>query len=435
MTLTYIENLVTNFCFFILFFMMVFYWIKTSFFGVNLGYKKNEKFFQGRKTLLMKLRLIPEAQGKNPSSSSMKLNGVDYEKNSFFPKQSQSIKIDEKKYKMLETLLRALKKLNFFQGLETSFQNFIPFIGFYGIFFSNISLTILLILRWINSGHLPLSNLYESLLFLTWSITFIQIILEKISELEFVGILLCPLTLLIFSFASFSLPSELQNITPLVPALQSNWLLMHVSIMILSYGTLLCGCIFSITYLFLNEYNFQNNFKKIFYSSSSGVLFSLIPETSFQNKVQETKFQIEGPETKFQTSQSFETLEVKTPVIQNTSDQFFLQPWSALKQKVDNVSYRMISIGFSFLTIGILSGAVWANETWGSYWSWDPKETWAFITWLVFAIYLHSRLNYGWQGKKPAIIATIGFIIVWLCYLGVNLVGKGLHSYGWIQFS
>lgn len=100
---------------------------------------------------------------------------------------------------------------------------------------------------------------------------------------------------------------------------------------------------------------------------------------------------------------------------------------------LDNLSYRTIGIGFCFLTLGILSGAVWANETWGSYWSWDPKETWAFITWLTFACYLHSRLIGGWAGSKPAWIASFGFVIVWVCYLGVNLLGHGLHSYGFLQ--
>ena len=103
----------------------------------------------------------------------------------------------------------------------------------------------------------------------------------------------------------------------------------------------------------------------------------------------------------------------------------------SLIDTLDNISYRIIGLGFPLLTIGIISGGVWANEAWGSYWSWDPKETWAFITWLVFAAYLHSRITKGWQGKKPAILAASGFVVVWVCYLGVNLLGKGLHSYGW----
>jgi len=103
----------------------------------------------------------------------------------------------------------------------------------------------------------------------------------------------------------------------------------------------------------------------------------------------------------------------------------------SLADTLDNISYRIIGLGFPLLTIGIIAGGVWANEAWGSYWSWDPKETWALITWLVFAAYLHSRITKGWQGRKPAILAAVGFVVVWICYLGVNLLGKGLHSYGW----
>lgn len=106
---------------------------------------------------------------------------------------------------------------------------------------------------------------------------------------------------------------------------------------------------------------------------------------------------------------------------------------SPFAQTLDSFSYRTLGLGFPLLTIGILSGAVWANEAWGSYWSWDPKETWALITWLVFAIYLHTRLSKGWRGEKPAAIAVAGFFVVWICYLGVNLLGSGLHSYGWFQ--
>jgi cytochrome c-type biogenesis protein CcsB len=103
----------------------------------------------------------------------------------------------------------------------------------------------------------------------------------------------------------------------------------------------------------------------------------------------------------------------------------------SLADTLDNISYRIIGLGFPLLTIGIISGGVWANEAWGSYWSWDPKETWALILWLVFAAYLHARITKGWQGRKPALLAALGFVVVWITYLGVNLLGKGLHSYGW----
>lgn len=126
---------------------------------------------------------------------------------------------------------------------------------------------------------------------------------------------------------------------------------------------------------------------------------------------------------------------IATPIQNSTSEIQNSEPLSpqrlSLAETLDNISYRVIGLGFPLLTIGIIAGAVWANEAWGSYWSWDPKETWALITWLVFAAYLHARITRGWQGRRPAILAASGFVVVWVCYLGVNLLGKGLHSYGW----
>ena len=96
---------------------------------------------------------------------------------------------------------------------------------------------------------------------------------------------------------------------------------------------------------------------------------------------------------------------------------------------IDELSYQMVVIGFLMLTLGIITGSVWANSAWGSYWSWDPKETWSLITWLVYAALLHSRLMRGWKGKKLAILSIIGFISVLFTYFGVNYILAGLHSY------
>ena len=90
---------------------------------------------------------------------------------------------------------------------------------------------------------------------------------------------------------------------------------------------------------------------------------------------------------------------------------------------------KTISFGFLFLTVGIISGAVWANSAWGTYWSWDPKETWSLITWLIYAVYLHCRFMRGWRGKRAAIISTLGFVSVVFTYVGVNYLLSGLHSY------
>ena len=98
--------------------------------------------------------------------------------------------------------------------------------------------------------------------------------------------------------------------------------------------------------------------------------------------------------------------------------------------QLDDVTYRMIAIGWPLLTGGIITGAVWANSAWGTYWSWDPKETWSLITWFVYAIYLHARYVRGWKGSQMAVISAVGFLAVIFTYLGVNLVLSGLHSYG-----
>ncbi len=87
-------------------------------------------------------------------------------------------------------------------------------------------------------------------------------------------------------------------------------------------------------------------------------------------------------------------------------------------------------IGFPLLTLGIVTGAVWANYAWGSYWSWDPKETWSLIVWLIYAAFLHARITRGWVGKRAAILSIVGFATTVFCYLGVNLLLSGLHSYG-----
>ena len=140
-----------------------------------------------------------------------------------------------------------------FYWVKTSFSLFsrINFVGFSLTILANLSLLFLLILRWINYSHFPLSNMYESLLFLAWSLTLLQIILEKISNNTFLGAIVSPLALFTTSFASFSLPKEMQKASVLVPALQSNWLMMHVTVMMLSYAALLGGSVLAIAFLIL----------------------------------------------------------------------------------------------------------------------------------------------------------------------------------------
>lgn len=269
--------------------------------------------------------------------------------------------------------------------------------------FSIISATIILFFilcsRWIIAGYFPLSNLYESLLFLTWMLLSIYLYIETKTKSKIIGSVLIPVTLLISGFGNLTLSPEMQKASPLVPALQSNWLMMHVSMMLLSYSTLIIGSLLCILFLVISGSK-DINLKSM--DDSSLPLYNIMLDY-YEAKLL-------SPSTEISELGKLKLL-----------------------QSLDNWSYRIIGLGFPFLTIGIISGGVWANEAWGSYWSWDPKETWALITWLVFAIYLHARITKGWEGKRTAILGSLGFFVIWICYLGVNFLGKGLHSYGWLS--
>ena len=251
---------------------------------------------------------------------------------------------------------------------------------------SNLILAFQLISRWIISGHFPISNLYESLCFLAWALTLGQLLLEKEYESPLIPAISNPVILLTLGFACFVLPQDLRLSSSLVPALRSTWLVMHVSVVMLSYAALIIGSLLSASVLFVDKHQ--------------------------PLQIRSNSYGIGGYRLN------------KNSILEpsNFSD----------SEKLDTLSYRSILIGFVLLTLGLISGAVWANEAWGTWWSWDPKETWALISWLFYAAYLHMRISKGWQGRRPAILATSGFFIVFICYIGVNFLGLGLHSYGWI---
>lgn len=288
-------------------------------------------------------------------------------------------------------------------------------LGTTGMAVANLCMATLLGSRWIEAGYFPLSNLYESLFFLAWGVTTIHFIAEKMSRSRLVGVVTSPVAMGITAFAALSLPVDMQQSAPLVPALKSNWLMMHVSVMMLSYSTLMVGSAIAICFLIVTRG------QKVELKGSS------VGTGSFRDRVKQKTVQTPEAENVF-ASTTGNTAVMDLPKTETVT----LSPERlSLADTLDNISYRIIGLGFPLLTIGIIAGGVWANEAWGSYWSWDPKETWAFITWLVFAAYLHTRITRGWQGRKPAILAAIGFVVVWVCYLGVNLLGQGLHSYGW----
>ncbi len=301
--------------------------------------------------------------------------------------------------------------------VSTAFPNLtvLAKLGTTGFIIANLSIGSLLIARWIEGGYFPISNLYESLFFLTWGITAVHLIAENMTGSRLVGVVTSPIAMGITAFAALSLPVDMRYSEPLVPALKSNWLMMHVSVMMFSYSALMVGSLVAIAFLVMTQG------KEVQLRGSS------VGTGAYRN-VKNLKFNYEK-ESIPQVANNGNTAVLTQPEVEEVVT---LSPERLnLVDTLDNISYRIIGLGFPLLTIGIISGGVWANEAWGSYWSWDPKETWAFITWLVFAAYLHARITKDWQGRKPAFIAAAGFVVVWVCYLGVNLLGKGLHSYGW----
>jgi len=293
----------------------------------------------------------------------------------------------------------------------------LPALGLAGMAIANLCLATLLGARWLEAGYFPLSNLYESLLFLAWGVTAIHLLAERLSRSPFAGALAAPLATGIVAFAALTLPDDMQQAAPLVPALKSNWLMMHVSVMMLSYATLMVGSLLSMAFLIVTRGQ-----AVVLRGSSFGT--NDLRQNPPQPEPRASAPAVAASSDRGSATAVLDRVPATAPAL--------LSPQRlTLAETLDNVSYRIIGLGFPLLTIGIIAGAVWANEAWGSYWSWDPKETWALITWLVFAAYLHARLTRGWQGRRPALLAAAGFAVVWVCYLGVNLLGKGLHSYGW----
>lgn len=248
-------------------------------------------------------------------------------------------------------------------------QEQIARMAFWTAFGGLVCHSLALILRTMHSyqlgiGQPPFANLYSSMVFFSWAIVLIYLIFEKKYGYRSVGAFIMPISFLIL--ASTGLMSN--RIEPLVPALQSNWLLVHVVTCFFGYAAFAVAFGISIMYLFKNYYETTGNQKG---------LIALLPASNV----------------------------------------------------LDDLEYKAVAVGFPFLTLGIITGAAWAHYAWGSYWSWDPKETWSLITWFVYAAFLHARFTAGWRGKRSAILSILGFLFVLMTYFGVSFLLGGLHSY------
>jgi cytochrome c-type biogenesis protein CcsB len=232
----------------------------------------------------------------------------------------------------------------------------------------------------------------------------LSLVIENCFQIRFTGCISAPIGIFITSFGNFYLPQNMQLAVPLSPALKSNWLSMHVTVMLLSYASLILGSVLGILFLL-----FANN-KRI------SEIYNYYEVMKVDN------YRVEYLYHREDTAFNYE--------IDSNNESRVLDFRINLLEGIDELSYRLIGFGFPLLTIGVISGAIWANEAWGQYWCWDPKEVWSLITWTIFAAYLHSRFINTWKGKKPAIIASFGFVAIWICYFGVNFLGLGLHTYG-----
>ncbi len=221
--------------------------------------------------------------------------------------------------------------------------------------------TAALVVRGVGAGRLPLTNQYEFATSFAWGICLCFLVFVKKYHFRALGTFVTPVIFLLIGYAAM----QSREVRELMPALRSNWLGIHVSTAIISYGAF--GVSFAVSLMFLLKQGRENH--------------------DFWKK--------------------------------NIPDY----------DRLDIISYRAVSLGFLFLTFVIITGAIWAERAWGSYWSWDPKETWSLITWIIYALYLHLRLNKGWRGRRAAWFAVIGFVCVLFTYIGVNTFIPGIHSY------
>jgi cytochrome c-type biogenesis protein CcsB len=274
-------------------------------------------------------------------------------------------------------------------------------------------------LRWKESydlgfGHVPLSNMYESMVFFGWSIIVLYLIFEWKYKIKALGAVVLPLALLIIASVSLN-RSISQQIEPLVPALQSNWLTIHVLTSFFGYAAFAVSFGVSVIYLLFNADH--------------------ISEISWWV----ARLAVPG------------VIAMSSPIFREPADKLIIYALAGLvfllflvlggpvrgklqalfpdTKMLDELNYRSIMVGFPLLTLGIITGAAWANYAWGTYWSWDPKETWSLITWFVYAAFLHARITVGWRGKGAAVLAIVGFVFVVFTYIGVNYLLSGLHSY------
>ena len=290
---------------------------------------------------------------------------------------------------------------------------------------------------------IPLTNLYESLIFFVWCVILGYLVIEWKYKNRLFGAFITPIAGMALAFIDISGMDK--NIRPLVPALQSNWLLAHVTMSFTSYAAFAISFATAMMYLASTTED-KKSAAYIFWTVALGIFVSVFLAMGIDFMV--FRVGVSSPES-FIKSYLFRATYRNGNgalaaasyfaaaalifivwrygyVLRNVIASFSLSP-----ELLDDLTYKSIAVGFPIFTLGgLIFGAIWADQAWGRYWSWDPKETWSLITWFVYAFYLHSRFLRGWRGKRIAVVAVLGFVCTVFTYLGVNLILSGLHSYG-----
>lgn len=331
------------------------------------------------------------------------------------------------------------------------------------------------ITRWAATGHAPLSNMFEFTTAFGMTLVGGFIIIYLLYRTPVLGMVVLPIALLIIAFASM-FPSE---VSPLIPALQTNWLAIHVSTVVIAEGVLAISAGAGLIYL-LKVVDMNKKSKQRFWLEA--MMYSLVIVLGFV--VANSYFTLTNYEADFTyidkddneasitynmpplvgmnqytalTDDAMQPLFETPPII--NAGKVTTMLWSLIfgtalywlirliarkriaaifkpfvknvnLQLMDEINYRAIIIGFPLFTLGALIFAmIWAQIAWSRFWGWDPKEVWALVTWLFYAAYLHLRLGKGWQGEKSAWLAVGGFAIIMFNLVAVNLIIAGLHSY------
>ncbi|MCI1192508.1 c-type cytochrome biogenesis protein CcsB [Calidifontimicrobium sp. SYSU G02091] len=282
------------------------------------------------------------------------------------------------------------------------------------------------LVRWYEShqiapdiGHIPVSNLYEVFVLFCWMTALFYLYYEQVYKTKALG----AFAMLIVSAAVgfllwYTVDRQAHEIQPLVPALQSWWMKLHVPANFIGYGTFAIAAMVAFAYL-IKQHASETNWWKLAPLWALGVVLCFEP-LLFR------KSAAGGISNFWAIYFGASALLVGGIIAMRRRIAAGLPSFEVL----DDVMYKAIAVGFAFFTIATILGAFWAAEAWGGYWSWDPKETWALIVWLNYAAWLHMRLMKGLRGTISAWWALVGLAVTTFAFLGVNMFLSGLHSYG-----